>query len=510
MKILLSIFLSIYTLTSFAQINSTQAFFDKADIFLKNYVEDKGVRYSDLKDNQELKELINYIAKTDNTQLESSERQAFLINTYNLLVIHAAANAYPLNSLNEIPGFFDAKKHTIGGKSMTLNDLEKKELLKAYGDARFHFVLVCGAKGCPPITNFAYRPEILDQQMDQQTRLALNDPNFIRVNNTISNVGLSRIFEWYPSDFGGSKKSALEFINSYREEKIADDFKINFYPYNWKLNETKTATALSNGANIAANSARYVVSSTRPKGTTETKLFNNLYTQTTGSPDELTDRSTFLTSTLSFLYGLGDRFNAGFDLRYRRVANTALPSSPLDVFGSPTASRQGFTNVGPKVRIAPVPKWSNFSIQSALWIPIGNNLETDPNGVYIDWNKPTFVTQLFNDFTIGTRFSLFTELDFFAEDFGGEAGDSNRFSTPATTILSYFPNPKTTIYALGSYSPFWQSNFDYFYQAGIGAKYQFTPDFEIELLVTDFTSKFLADSGGQAATFNIGFRYTGN
>ena len=62
-------------------------------------------------------------------------------------------------------------------------------------------------------------------------------------------------------------------------------------------------------------------------------------------------------------------------------------------------------------------------------------------------------------------------------------------------------------YALGGFSPFWQSEFDYFLQGGVGAKYQFTPDVELELLVTDFTNKFLLDTDGQAATFNIGFRF---
>ena len=69
------------------------------------------------------------------------------------------------------------------------------------------------------------------------------------------------------------------------------------------------------------------------------------------------------------------------------------------------------------------------------------------------------------------------------------------------------PNTKLTLYTLGSYSPYWQENFDYFYQFGVGSKYQFTPNFEIELLYTDFTNKFLNDTGGQAETVNLGLRF---
>ena len=62
------------------------------------------------------------------------------------------------------------------------------------------------------------------------------------------------------------------------------------------------------------------------------------------------------------------------------------------------------------------------------------------------------------------------------------------------------------MYALGGYSPYWQEEYDYFAQAGFGAKYQFTPNLELELLYTDFTNKFLDETGGQAATFNLGLR----
>ena len=65
-----------------------------------------------------------------------------------------------------------------------------------------------------------------------------------------------------------------------------------------------------------------------------------------------------------------------------------------------------------------------------------------------------------------------------------------------------------TVYALTNYAPFWQENFDYFGQAGLGFKYQFSPQFEAELLYTDFTTKNFIDNGGQAATFNLGIRYS--
>ncbi len=224
---------------------------------------------------------------------------------------------------------------------------------------------------------------------------------------------------------------------------------------------------------------------------------------------ERLDRSTFFTSWLSFVYGATNRFNAGFDIRYRRVRNESLPSSPFGVFGGGADGnvRDGVTTIGPKIRWAPFPALPNFSVQSAFWFPIGDELEGTSTQPFIDWNGATWWTQFFNDFTLSSHFSLFTEIDFMWEDIGrSENGAFNRVSTPATVIFSYFPNPQTTLYALTNYSPYWQEDFDYFAQAGFGAKYQFTPKFEVELLYTAFTNEFLQNVNGAAATYNLGIR----
>ena len=483
-------------------------FLDDTDVLLKTHVQEGRIAYQDIAKNPLFEQLVNTVGKINLEELDPNEQQAFLINAYNLLVIKGVLENYPVESVLNVNGFFDRKKFQVAGESLTLNQLEKDRLLKEFEDARFHFVLVCGAVGCPPITKFAYRPELLEQQLHQQTTAALNDPQFIRVNNEHGSVEFSQIFDWYIQDFGGSKTKALEFINQYRETLIPADYSISFYSYGWDLNETDTRSGAIEGGDNNAN--RYVVSKAIGTGQVELKVFNNLYTQQTGSPEQLTDRATFFTTSLSALYGVTDRFNAGFDLRYRRVAYGDADSSPLRVLGSADGitTRQGVTSVGPKIRWAPLRSLPNFSVESAFWLPVGSDLEGNNEEPYIDWDGASWLTQFFNDFDIGSNFSLFTELDVFWEDIGGAEDDLNRFSTPATVIFSYFPGPRTTLYALGNYSPYWQTDFDYFAQAGIGAKYQVTPNFEVELLATSFTNEFLQSINGNAATFNIGFRYT--
>jgi hypothetical protein len=80
-------------------------------------------------------------------------------------------------------------------------------------------------------------PSTLDAQLEKQTKLALNDPTFIRVDK--KRVGVSQIFEWYKGDFTQNGRSLVEFINTYKTEKLEDKTKISYYPYDWALNETK-------------------------------------------------------------------------------------------------------------------------------------------------------------------------------------------------------------------------------------------------------------------------------
>ncbi len=510
----LTVFSAVFSLALMAQ-SDFQAFFQHADAFFSQNVENGLVNYAQVQSDQStLQSLQQEIASINLSTADANTTQAFYINAYNILVIAQVVENYPLESPLAVPGFFDRTKYTVAGDELTLNDLEKDRLLKTYGDPRFHFALVCGALDCPPIIAEAYLPSTLDAQLQRQTRLALNDAEFVRVND--QGVALSQIFEWYASDFGGNKASSIAFINSFRESPLPDT-KVSFYSYDWSLNEKEMVTTIINrpgDANPGANnSARYVVSAAIPTGTFEIKGFSNLYNQVTGSGEgPATDQATFFTQNLKVLYGVNNRFNAGLDFRYRQVSfGSESSSTRLDVFNlEQTAStRQGLTGVGPSIRYAPFTALPNFSVQSTYWIATGDDLAgaTNPDRPFIDFNGDTWFTQIFNDFSIGDNFSVFTELDILLEDIGASSdGHINRFSTPVQLIFSYFPNPKTTLYTIGSYSPYWQEDFDYFYQAGLGAKYQITSALEVELLYTQFRNQFIRQTNGSASTINFGVR----
>lgn len=214
-------------------------FFSKADAFFENNIKDGKVAYADIKEDPAmLDELIQMAQGISVSQENVKEYQAFWINGYNLLVIKGIVDNYPLKSPIDIDGFFDRKKWEIGGKQITLNAIENKLLRKNFpNEPRFHFVLVCGALGCPPIIDAAYMPSTLDAQLDEQTKKALNDPNFIRVDK--HSVKVSQIFEWYKEDFTRRGQTLTEFISQYRDEKLPEDAKVSYYEYDWTLNGMK-------------------------------------------------------------------------------------------------------------------------------------------------------------------------------------------------------------------------------------------------------------------------------
>ncbi|GMN09927.1 hypothetical protein MTsPCn9_19700 [Croceitalea sp. MTPC9] len=226
-------------LFQFGIAQNTTDFFSKADTFFKTYVKNGRVDYRSLKENPDsLNELIDLTNAISVSESDKATYQAFWINGYNLSVIKGIVDNYPIKSPLDKAGFFDKTKHNIGGKSITLNDIENKLLRGNFPkEARFHFVLVCAGLGCPPIISNAYFPNILDSQLQKQTELALNNPNFIKVKG--KKVQLSQLFEWYKGDFTQGGKSQIDFVNQYRNEKIDSGAKVGYYAYDWTLNEIK-------------------------------------------------------------------------------------------------------------------------------------------------------------------------------------------------------------------------------------------------------------------------------
>ena len=217
---------------------SIATFTEQIDAFLSDRVSDGKVDYAGIAQNRgQIDKLYQQIGKMSLKGTSDAEKKAFYVNAYNLITIHQIAEHYPVKSPMDVEGFFDQQKHTVAGERFTLNELEKKKLLEPYQDPRIHFVLVCAAVSCPPLADYAYQADKLDEQLDEKTRQALNSNSFVRVKKDQKKVELSKIFEWYQGDFTRDQASLIAYVNQYRNQKIPASYQVSYYEYDWSLNK---------------------------------------------------------------------------------------------------------------------------------------------------------------------------------------------------------------------------------------------------------------------------------
>ena len=472
-------------------------FLDHTDTFFKKYTERGLISYKAIS-SSELGKLTEMIAEMEVSKLEEEQQKAFLINAYNLLVIKTVMEQYPIASPNEITGFFDWNKYLIGGRELSLNELEKDWILETFEDARLHFVLVCAAVSCPAIKNSVYRPGQLEQQLEQQTYLAINDPSFIYLNETEETIYLSEIFRWYAADFG-TTRDIRSFINRYRDQPLPADYKIRYYPYNWLLNDLNPVKRSGNPGFIRA-------SRLLAKGQFELKIFNSLYTQKQYDGfEELNSRSSYFSSFIQFIKGGNKRYNWGLDLVIRsHVVNDFVNSSPFGAIQTSnfdtyrtlaggdslrtaggelidTYGRFGPAHIGPKIKFHPFKKYRNLSFQQTLYLPLDKKVD----GQLISFS------QLFYDQLIGTRSQLFVEASLWTP-----LQPSFRVDPFLKVFYSYFPSDRWTIYGMVGLPN----------EIGGGLKFLLADHVELELLYTNYLIQRIGVNDRIAETFNLGIR----
>ncbi len=531
-NLLLLPFLFVYTFFS----QDLDSFLDQSNNFFIHNVTDGKVDYNSIKESSELPVLMNTISTLQFSELKENDQKAYLINVYNLLVINKIRENWPIASPMDISGFFEGVKHNIAGKKWTLNHLENEIIRPRFKDPRLHFVLVCGAKDCPPIINEAYYPLTLELQLDEQTKSALNNPNFIKVEGEV--VQISEIFKWYTADFKLKAKNELAYINSYRTNKIDPKAKYDYYSYDWSVNAAVNSG--SSNSDLTMNSKgeaqepsefnlqTYNAGSLLRKGKFDVSLFNSIYTQSKSQWMGTTFdgfRETFYSSLLQFTYGTSKnaRFNLGFDLKFGGSGKSSVDDfskiTRAFEFKNDDSTRVGLSYAGPRVKIQPLKSEPNFTIQSSLLFPTINSGEgrvADSNGngalYFLEWNRVQWWTQFFyvRDFK---KSQLFLEVDVWYR-IGYKENQASAVDLPVTAIYSYFPTSKTTVYGLVSHVTRNQYNPNSyndgittaanFSTAGLGLKYQMTSKINLELLYTKFLR---GTNSGLGNTFNIGIRY---
>ena len=180
------------------------------------------------------------------------EQVAFWINAYNACAVKGVLEHQPLSSVKSAKGFFDNIRYRVGGRDLTLHDMETQA--RSFGDWRVLFALARASVGGPSLRDEAYDAERLNEQLIAQTAEFLQDgQHALRVEGGVLQV--SRIFEWYTTDFVPAGRLdpqrkltpplLLAVIGSYLETAhrqmigLRDPQSVQFLDYDWSLNDVR-------------------------------------------------------------------------------------------------------------------------------------------------------------------------------------------------------------------------------------------------------------------------------
>ena len=178
------------------------------------------------------------------------DKLAYYINAYNALCMYGVIErGYPGNVLR--PGVIDPgalfylDKFVVGGKSYTLNGLEREEVLDASGrDPRMHFAVNCMSFSCPPLRREPYRGDRLAEQLNEQGEVYLSDPRAAVPDDGGKTVRLNRIFtSYYRDDFTAGVEAegdaaVLAGVRRYaaQDSPVVGATNLQGLGYDWSLN----------------------------------------------------------------------------------------------------------------------------------------------------------------------------------------------------------------------------------------------------------------------------------
>jgi hypothetical protein len=238
------------------------------DEILDVYVRDGLVYYRALQGERgRLDRYLQSLAETsaDTVKSWTPDRQlAFWINAYNAFVLRTVIDHYPIrgksseypsNSIRQIPGAFERRTHRAGGRTVTLDALER-DVIAPFGDPRALFALGRGAHGGGRLKSEAYTSERLDSQLTTMTEelVTRRELVFVDVNNGLLSV--SPIFSWRQDTFTKladrapavfEARSPLEravlfmidplLVPNESEFLHKNTFRMAFHDFDWLLND---------------------------------------------------------------------------------------------------------------------------------------------------------------------------------------------------------------------------------------------------------------------------------
>ncbi|TNE88997.1 MAG: DUF547 domain-containing protein [Deltaproteobacteria bacterium] len=208
------------------------------DQVLAAHVRDGRVDYPALaSDRGSLDAYLAQLAEAPFDALDRDAKLALLLNAYNAFTLALILDHWPVDSILDIPTGqrWNAERWQLGGRTLSLSQLEHELLRTHFVEPRLHFAINCASLGCPPLRDEAFAPERLEAQLEAAAHAMHHDPRWLHLDPATREVRLTKLYAWYASDFDADG-APLPFAARYRPELADGGWRVGWLDYDWSLN----------------------------------------------------------------------------------------------------------------------------------------------------------------------------------------------------------------------------------------------------------------------------------
>jgi uncharacterized protein DUF547 len=236
------------------------------DLILDTYVRDGYVYYRALKiERRRLDEYVRQIGFADVDKQTREEQMAFWLNAYDALVLQTVidsypaprrSNEYPQRSIRQAPGAFERVAHRVGGRMLTLDQIEQT-ILPKFNDPRLYFALGRGALGGGRLRSESFTADAIDKQLAEVAGECVTRGECIQVDAVTNRLMASAIFSWHEKEFVAAyadkvaplyanrspiERAILAFVQpkllqTERDFLEKNTFQLAYKPFDWSLND---------------------------------------------------------------------------------------------------------------------------------------------------------------------------------------------------------------------------------------------------------------------------------
>jgi hypothetical protein len=183
------------------------------------------------------------LASAPFAEMGRDEKLALLVNAYNAFTLRLILDHWPVASIKDIPSGkrWDDRRFRLAGETLSLNQVEHERIRPRFREPRIHFALVCAARSCPPLRAEAYVGARLEAQLADQARRVHTDGRWLRFDPASGTLHLTRLYDWYGSDFLQAAPSVEKYVAAHELSVRAalgagQKLKVRWLPYDWSLN----------------------------------------------------------------------------------------------------------------------------------------------------------------------------------------------------------------------------------------------------------------------------------